>query len=136
MQDVKGILQKVNADGLAIADYKGNYLIFKSADIIKIKIKKRGLTALKGAGAGALGGLVVSAAIFSLEEEGNEISGDNFKLAALITAGATVAGTLTGVVAEIVNTKVNLYINRDTDRFEKKYKSLEKYVRIVITEHF
>ncbi|TKC03911.1 hypothetical protein [Pedobacter frigoris] len=135
MQTVKGILQKVSKDGLAIQDYKGNYLIFKANDIVRVKVKKRGLTTLKGAGTGALTGVVIGAALLSLEPE-DEASTETFKIAAVITACTTASGALIGFVSEIVNTKHNFYINQNTEKFEKKYLLLEKYIRTIKVEHF
>lgn len=135
LQTVKGILQKVSKDGLAIQDYKGNYLIFKAKDIVRLKVKKRGLTALKGAGTGALTGVVIGAALVSLEPE-DRASAETFKIAAIITACTTAGGALIGFVSEVVNTKHNFYINQDPEKFEKKYQLLEKYIREVKVEHF
>ena len=41
VQSVKGTLQKVSAEGIAIEDLTGNYHIFKAKNIVKIKIKKK-----------------------------------------------------------------------------------------------
>ncbi len=134
MQNVKGMLQKVSKDGLAVLDYRGNYLIFKAKDIIKVKIRKRGLTVGKGAATGALAGVVVGAAILSLDEENT--SKQTYQVAALVGIISTVTGTLTGLVAEFVNVKHNLYINGDPRKFERNYKMLEKYIKEIKIEHF
>ena len=56
VQSVKGTLQKVSSEGIAVEDFRGNYHIFKAKNIIKIKIKKKGLTFIESfAGGTGLG---------------------------------------------------------------------------------
>lgn len=134
-QNVKGKLQKVSAEGIAIVDYKGNYLIFRATEIVKLKIRKRGLTVGEGAGAGATTGLVIGAGIWSLDDEGQS-SGEMLKLTGVLTASGAVLGTITGVIAEIINSKLILNIEGDEEKFIKNYKKLEKYINLVNTERF
>lgn len=134
-QSVKGKLQKVSPEGIAIQDYKGNYLIFRAAEIVKIKIRKRGLTVGEGAGAGAATGLVIGAGIWSLDD-GDQSSGEMLKWTAVLTASGAVLGTITGVIAEIANAKLILNIEGDEEKFKKNYKKLEKYINLVNIEHF
>lgn len=134
MQNVKGMLQKVNKDGLAILDYRGNYFIFKAEDIVKIKVKKRGLSLMRSAGTGALAGALTAAAILSIENE--NISSDSYRIAAWATVIGVTAGTITGLIAEAVNVKHNLYINRSPKLFERNYKKLEQYIKVIHLEHF
>jgi len=133
-QSVKGKLQKVTPEGLAIEDYKGNYLIFRTEDLVKVKIRKRGLTIGEGASAGTVAGLAVGAAIWSLDEEGQSFE-DMAKLTGALTVSGAVIGTLTGVGAEIANTKLTLNIDGDANKFKKRYKKLEKYINRVPIQH-
>jgi hypothetical protein len=132
LQNVKGLLQKVGPEGIAVEDYKGNYLIFRAKDIVKIKVRHRGLTIWKGTvngalvGAGILGGLVS----ISPEDSNDKV----YALGALLAVGATAVGTVSGLIAEGVNTKAILYVDGNQERYLKGYKKLDKYVRIVPTE--
>lgn len=134
-QSVKGKLQKVSPEGIAIEDYKGNYLIFRADELIKIKVRKRGLTIGTAAGSGTLSGLVVGASIWSLDEN-NESIEDMAKLTGVLVVSGAAIGTITGIVAEIANNKLILNIDGDMERFKKNYKKLEKYINIVRTENF
>ena len=133
-QSVKGKLQKVTPEGIAIEDYKGNYLIFRTEDLVKIKIRKRGLTVGEGAGKGAVAGLAIGAAVWSLDQEGQYFE-DLAKLTGALTASGAVIGTLTGVIAEIANTKFTFIVDGNADKFKKNYKKLEQYINPVNTQH-
>jgi len=133
--NIKGMLQSVDKDGLSILDYKGNYFIFKAEDIVKIKVKKRtGISLGKSVATGALAGALVGGAILSIE--GEEGSPESFKIAVWATAIGTAVGTITGLVAEAVNVKHHLYINRSPKVFERHYRKLERYIKIIRIEHF
>lgn len=133
-QNVKGVLQKVSPEGIGIEDYKGNYLIFRTEDLVRIKVRKRGLTIGEGAAAGTLGGLGLGGAILSLDEDG-ESSDELVKLTAALTVSGAFIGTVTGVIAEIANTKFALTIDGNAEKFKKHYQKLEKYINPVKTYH-
>ena len=134
-QNVKGKLQKVSPEGIGMVDYKGNYLIFRPAEIVKIKIRRRGLTVGEGAGAGASAGLVVGAGIWSLDKEG-ESAGEMLKLTGVLTASGAALGAITGVIAEIVNSKLILNIDGNEEKYHQNYKKLEQYINLINTERF
>lgn len=133
-QSVKGKLQKVSPEGIAIEDYKGNYLIFRTEELVKLKIRKRGITVGEGAGTGAIAGLGLGAALWSLDEEGQSFE-DMAKLTGALTISGAAIGTLTGVIAEIANTKLTFSIDGNAEKFKKNYKKLEKYINLVNTHH-
>jgi len=123
----KGQLKKVMPEGIGIEDYKGNYIIYRTPDIAKIKIKKRGLTLGRAVSAGTLLGLGIGAGVWSLDENGQNAE-DMFKLTAVLTATGAVIGTAVGGVAEVANKKLTLNVNGDQDYFKKNYQRLSKYV--------
>jgi len=123
----KGHLKKVNAEGIGIEDYKGNYFIFKTADIVKIKVRKRGLTFGNAVASGTLLGLGIGAGIWSLDESGNSAD-DMMKLTAALTASGAVIGTTVGAVAEVTQRKLTLSVNGNRQYFQKNYQRLEKYI--------
>lgn len=129
-QTVKGQLKKVSAEGIAVLDYFGNYLIFRPNEIERIKVRKRGLTIGEGAAGGALGGLATGGLLLTLasETEAEDSNGDLLKLTAALTAGGAAAGTLTGAIAQIVNTKLTLKINQDPTKYLSEYKKLTQYI--------
>ncbi|WP_199118492.1 hypothetical protein [Pedobacter sp. ASV28] len=131
---VKGQLKKVNAEGIGIEDDKGNYYIFRTADLIRIKIKKRGLTIGKGAGAGALTGLGIGGGIWSVDENGNDFA-DMAKLTIALTATGAMSGTLIGAIAEVINHKLTLRINGNQEYFNKNYIKLVPYVNPATIQH-
>ena len=135
-QTVKGQLKKVAAEGIGVEDYKGNYLIFRPSEIVRIKIRKRGLTIGEGTANGALGGLAIGGLLIAAEAEiSDQTSGDLYKLtAALGVLGATV-GTITGVIAELINTKLILKINENPVNYNLQYQKLEPYLNKVVTQH-
>src|SRR6218665_604122 len=85
----KGHLKKVNVEGIGVEDYKGNYIIFRTADIAKIKIRKRGLTLGNAVASGTLLGAGIGGAIWSLDENG-ESTAEMAKLTALLTVTGAV----------------------------------------------
>jgi hypothetical protein len=135
MQNVKGILQKVSSEGLAIQDYRGNYLMFKAADMVKVKVRKRNFTIGEATAAGALTGVVIGAGIAALDPEG-QAANETLKLSGVIVVCTTAAGFITGVIAEVANTKLIINVGQDPERFAKRYKELEPYIREVKIEHF
>lgn len=132
---VKGQLKKVSVEGIGVVDYFGNYFIFKPNEIVRIKIRKRGLTIGEGAGIGALAGLVPGLLLISLDGEEGKNGDDLLKLTAALTVGGAAAGTITGAVAQIVNVKLTLKINERDDKYKAAYKKLEKYVIEGTIEH-
>ncbi|WP_113635903.1 hypothetical protein [Nubsella zeaxanthinifaciens] len=124
---VKGHLKKVNAEGIAVEDYKGNYIIFRTADIEKIKVKKRGVGFFEAVGGGALFGLGLGGAIWSLDKSG-ENAGDMAKLTVLLTATGAATGTVVGTVSTLTRGKLTLRVNGDTQYFIQHYHLLKKYV--------
>lgn len=123
VSNVKGTLQKVSAEGIAIEDFKGNYHILKAQNIIKIKIRKKGLTFLTslggGTGLGLIAGLTVTEELHNINEKLIGI--------ALFTSAGIAGGILTGLFAEVINTKLILLIDKDTQKFKREYLRLEKY---------
>lgn len=134
VKNVKGILQKVAAEGISIEDYRGNYYIFKAKNIVKIKVRRKGLTTIEGLGAGAGIGLVAGAAIFFSDDYFNDV-GQKITGTALLTGVGAVGGTLGGLVGEALNTKLILNINSDTNKFKKEYLKLEKYSKSYYLEN-
>lgn len=131
----KGQLKKVSPEGIRLEDYQGNYIIFRTSDIIKIKVKKRGLTFGKAVAGGALLGLVAGAAMWSLDENG-EATEDMLKLTAVLTVGGATAGAVVGSISEIAAGKLTLKVNGNADYFKKNYQKLEKYLNFFEpTEH-
>lgn len=133
-ENVKGKLQKVSPEGIAIEDYRGNYLIFRAEDIVKLKVRKRGLTIGEGAGTGALAGLGAGAAIWSIDQE-NQSFADMAKLTGVLTVSGAAIGTVTGIIAELVNTKLSFTVDGDPEKFKKNYKKLEQYIVVISTQH-
>ncbi|RYF23157.1 MAG: hypothetical protein EOO42_07620 [Flavobacteriales bacterium] len=131
---VRGFLKKVSPEGIGVEDYKGKYVIFRPAEIERLKIRKRGLTIGEGTLKGGGAGLLIGAAIWSLDENGSA-----FEEMAVITgslgASGAVIGTVAGVVADIRNTKMVLKIESDQEKFKNAYKKLEPYVNTSYVEH-
>ncbi|WP_343535690.1 hypothetical protein [Pedobacter sp.] len=123
----KGQLKKVSPEGIGIEDYQGNYIIFRTADIIKIKVRKRGLTFGKAVAGGTLLGLVAGAAIWSLDENGDATE-DMLKLTAALTASGAAVGAVVGGVSEIAAGKLTLKVNGNVEYFKQNYQKLEKYL--------
>lgn len=124
---VKGHLKMVNAEGIAVEDYKGNYIIFRTADIIKIKIKKRGLGFGNAVTTGTLLGLGIGGSIWSLDETG-ESTAEMAKLTAALTLTGAVVGTAVGGFSELANKKLSLNVKGNADYFKNNYQRLEKYI--------
>lgn len=123
----KGQLKKVSPEGIGIEDYQGNYIIFRTADIIKIKVRKRGLTFGKAVAGGTLLGLGAGAAIWSLDENGDATE-DMLKLTAALTASGAAVGAVVGGVSEIAAGKLTLKVNGNVEYFKQNYQKLEKYL--------
>ena len=130
VKSVKGTLQKVSAEGIAIEDIRGNYYIFKAKNIVKVKVRNKGLTVIQGLGTGAGIGAAAGIAIF-FSGDGLHNSFDSFgdKLVGtiLLTGVGALGGTLGGLVGEALNTKLILNINSDLQKFKRQYLKLEKY---------
>ena len=123
----KGQLKKVTPEGIGIEDYKGNYIIYRTSDIVKLKIKRRGLTLGRAVSSGTLLGLGIGAGLWSLDENG-ENAGDMVKLTVILTASGAVIGTAVGGIAELSHRKLTLSVNGNQDYFKNNYRRLEKYV--------
>jgi len=123
----KGRLKKVSPEGIGIEDYKGNYIIFRTAEIIKIKVKKRGLTFGEAVAGGTLLGLGAGAAIWSLDENGDATE-DMLKLTAVLTASGAAVGAVVGGVSEIAAGKLTLKVNGNAEYFKQNYQKLERYL--------
>lgn len=123
----KGHLKKVTPEGVGIEDYQGNYFIFRTKDIIKIKVKRRGLTFGQFVSGGTLAGLGIGAAIWSLDEQGENTT-EMAKLTAALTVAGALVGTAVGGVAAVANKKMALRVNGSQSYFLENHKKLEKYV--------
>lgn len=135
-QTVKGQLKKVTAEGIGVEDYKGNYLIFRPTEIVRIKIRKRGLTIGEGAANGALGGLAIGGLLLTLEAEVFESgSTDLYKLTAALGAIGGAVGTIVGIIAEINNTQFILKINENPENYQLNYQKLVPYLNKIVTHH-
>ena len=132
VKNIKGTLQKVSAEGIAVEDNRGNYYIFKSKNIIKIKVRDKGLTVIEGLGTGAGIGAAAGIAIFfsgdGLDNSFDSV-GDKLMGTILLTGVGAIGGTLGGLVAEALNTKLILNINSDPQKYKKEYLKLEKYTK-------
>ncbi|MEJ5995804.1 hypothetical protein WG904_15340 [Pedobacter sp. Du54] len=130
IKNVKGTLQKVSGEGIAVEDFRGNYYIFKAKNIVKIKVRYKGLTVVEGLGTGAAIGAAAGVAIF-FTGDGVDSSFDKFgdKLAgtAFLAGVGAIGGTLGGLLGEALNTKIILSLYGDTQKFKKEYHKLEKY---------
>lgn len=131
---VLGHLKKVSPEGIGVEDYKGNYLIFRAAELVRIKVRKRGITIIEGLGGGALLGLGIGGGLMSLDESGNNTN-ELLTLTALLIGSGAVGGTITGVIAQIVNNKLTLRVNGSDVKFRAGYKKLEKYVDTTQSEY-
>ncbi|WP_316823775.1 hypothetical protein [Pedobacter miscanthi] len=121
---LKGTLEKVSPEGIAVNDGYGNYIMLRSKNIISIRLKKKGITTGKGFLVGTLAG----AAIGSLAFTDNNSSGNEQLVVflAATTLGAAV-GTTYGLLAELKAKKLFLEINKDEKLFASEYKKLEIY---------
>jgi len=126
VKNIRGTLQKVSPEGIAIEDFRGHYYIFRAKNIVKIKVRRKGLTTAEGLGTGAAIGFAAGAAIFFSDDSFTDF-GEKLGGTALCTGVGAVGGTLGGIVGEALNTKLILKINTNTERFKKQYIKLEKY---------
>lgn len=126
VKNIKGTLEKVSPEGIAITDFRGNYYVFKAKHIVKIKVRMKGLTTIEGLGTGAGIGLVAGAAIFFSDDTFTDL-GQKIIGTALLTGVGAIGGTLGGLMGEALNTKLILNINSDTQKFKREYLKLEKY---------
>lgn len=131
---VRGFLKKVSPEGIGVEDHKGKYVIFRPAEIERLKIRKRGLTIGEGTLNGGAAGLLAGAAIWSLDDNGSAFE-EMAAITGVLGASGAVIGTIVGVVADIKNTKMVLKIASDEDKFKSVYKKLEPYVNTSYVEH-
>lgn len=127
VKNVKGTLQKVSADGIAVKDARGNYYIFKAKNIVKIKVRNKGLNFIESLGTGtgiglAAGGVIISVAHSSRTDLAIAIG------VGLTTVGA-IGGALGGLLAQAINTQLILNLHSDTEKYKKSYSKLEKYLQ-------
>jgi hypothetical protein len=126
-KSVKGLLKKVSEEGIGIADYQGNYIIYRPQEISRIKIRRKGLTigraTLEGTIIGGSAGLV----LLSFANEDDHFGGYLVAAGALTGAGAVIGSTV-GVACEIANNRLLLNINEDPVRYKKVYHKLKPYV--------
>lgn len=135
-QTVKGQLKKIAPEGIGIEDYKGNYLIFRPTEIVRLKIRKRGLTIGEGAANGALGGLAIGGLLLAAESEVSGNASINlYKLTAALVAIGGAVGTIVGVIAELSNTKFILRVNEDPANYQLHYLKLQPYLNKLVTHH-
>lgn len=123
----KGQLKKVTPEGIGIEDFKGNYIIFRTSEIVKIKVKRRGLTLGRAVSAGTLAGVGIGAGVWSLDENGQNTA-DMFKLTAALAVTGAVIGTAVGGIAELSSRKLTLSVQGNQEYFNKNYQRLNKYV--------
>jgi hypothetical protein len=126
-KSVKGLLKKVSEEGIGIADYQGNYIIYRPQEISRIKIRRKGLTigraTLEGTIIGGSAGLI----LLSFANEDDHFGGYLVAAGALTGAGAVIGSTV-GVACEIANNRLLMNINEDPVRYKKVYHKLEPYV--------
>jgi|GEM_PF-948262 len=132
-KNVKGTLQKVSPEGIAVEDYRGNYHIFKAEHLVKVKIRKKGLTVAEGLGTGAGIGLTAGAAIFFTNDTFKDLGQKVAGTAAMTGVGA-IGGVLGGLAGEALNTRLILNIYNDTAVFKRHYAKLEKYSKAYYLE--
>lgn len=133
VKSVKGTLQKVSAEGIAITDAQQQYLIFKSKNIVKVKVRRKGLTVIQGLGTGSAIGLGIGTAIFLSNDHLDKL-GERLAITGIFTGVGAIGGTLGGLIGEALNTVIILNINGNTDKYKKLYPKLEKYSKAYFTE--
>ena len=134
VKNMKGTLQKVSADGIAIEDFRGNYYIFKAKNIVKIKVRKKGLTFIESLGGGTGLGLAAGLGIFFSGDDGFNNFGENLAGTAFLTGVGAAGGTVTGLVAEAINTKLIISTYGNVEKFKKEYLKLQKYSKAYYLE--
>jgi hypothetical protein len=134
VESIKGTLQKVSAEGVAIEDFRGNYYIFKAKNIVKIKVRRKGLNFIESLGGGTGLGLAAGIGIFFSGDDGFDKFGENLAGTAFLTGVGAAGGTVTGLVAEAINTKLILSIYNDTEKFKREHLKLEKYSKAYYLE--
>jgi hypothetical protein len=132
---VVGHLMKISPEGIGVEDYKGNYFTFRPNEIVRIKIRKRGLTFWESLGGGTVLGLGAGVGIASLGD------GELFKdkealvLAAVLTATGAVTGAIVGGIAQVSSTKLTLKINESPEIFKANYQRLAPYINTAVAVH-
>ncbi|MCY1520612.1 hypothetical protein D9M68_553940 [compost metagenome] len=134
VKNVRGTLQKVSPEGIAVEDYRGNYYIFRAEHLLKVKIRRKGLTVAEGLGTGAGIGLAAGAAIFFSDQTFTDF-GQKLTGTALLTGVGAIGGTLGGLVGEALNTRIILNVHSDVEKFKRNYKKLEKYSKAYALEN-
>jgi len=122
---VKGTLEKISPEGVAVNDGYGNYIMLRAKNIISIRLKKKGINTGKGFLIGTLAGAAIGSLAFT---DNNNASGNEqlVTFLAATTLGAAV-GTTYGLIAELKAKKMFLKINKDVKLFAIEYKKLEIY---------
>ena len=123
VKNVKGTLQKVADDGISVTDFRGTNFILQSKNIVKIKVRRKGLNFIESLATGTGIGLAGGAMIILLGNESNLA----VTLAVGLTGVGAVGGALGSVVAKALNTELILDVNKDPAKFKEEYLKLEKY---------
>ena len=126
VKNVKGTLQKVSADGVSIADYRGRSYFFTPQAINKIKVRRKGLTFVESVETGTGIGVVTGATIILLAHSGSDLA---VTLAVGLVAVGAVGGALGGLVGETLNTELVLVIQKNPTTYVNEYLQLEKYLK-------
>lgn len=134
VKNVKGTLQKVTAEGIAVEDFRGQYYIFKAKNIVKIKVRRKGLNFIESLSGGTGVGLAAGLAIFFSSDNSFDNFGENLAGTAFLTGAGAAAGTVTGLIAEAINTKLILNVYGNRGKFKRDYLKLEKYSKTYYLE--
>ena len=134
VESVKGTLQKVTADGIAVEDFSGKYYIFKTKNIVKIKVRRKGLNFIESFAGGTGAGLAAGIAIFFSGDKGYDNFRDNLAGTVFLTGVGAMLGSVTGLIAEAINTKLIVSLYGNTEKFKKEHLKLEKYSKAYYLE--
>jgi hypothetical protein len=122
---VKGTLEKISPEGIAVNDGYGNYIMLRSKNIISIRLKKKSITIAKGLLIGTVSGAAIGALAFT--DNNNASSNDQLFIFLSVTTLGAVVGTTYGLVAELRANKLFLRIDKDQKLFASVYKRFEIY---------
>ncbi len=125
----KGILEKINSEGLTVIDH-GKSVVIKAQNIVSIRLKKNSFTTAQG----LLYGTICGAAIGSTAFLSDLPDDSQLTILATITSAGVVAGVGYGLACEILANKMMLRINKDTSLFANEYQKLEKYSKAYYTD--
>ncbi len=128
-QPVRGTLQMVNSEGLALEDVRGNYYIFRPEQIIRIKLCRKGLHFLDALGGGTGLGLTAGISVFFAEQNHDSFK-DKLTGVAVLTAAGIAGGALTGGITELFKTKLILKVSGNREKFIQLYQKLRPYAKV------